>query len=128
MKSLFVNLILDVEDLDRSLASYRDSLSLAVRHEEQLDGYRLAFMQTGGTEITLLEQPAVADAPPIIRRGGQVLKFYVRDLPTMVEGLLGQAVTVLRDIELPMGGERSCLIADPDGYAILLAEPVADLN
>ena len=56
------------------------------------------------------------------------MKFYVSGIRTVATFLQERRVTILQDLEMPSHGERTFLVADPDGYAVLLAEPVETLN
>lgn len=128
MASVFANLILDVEDIDRSLGFYSQLLDLPIRFTQQVDGHKLAYLTTGQTEILLLQQPRHEQNPHLDRSGGLVIKFVVRNLPEVAKTLRMQAVTVLRELDMANIGERTFLVADPDGYAILLSEPVETVN
>ncbi len=126
--SVFANLILDVGDLERSLAFYHDMLQLPIDRREFLDGHLLAYLQAGDTQILLLQQPKSDQIPGMERSGGLVMKFYVREIMKVTKNLQANKVTILQGLDEPLIGERSCLVEDPDGYAILLAEPVETLN
>jgi len=128
MSNVFSNLILDVEDLDRSLTFYRDLLQLPVRTQQVVDGHKLAYLTTGKTEILLLQQPRHEQNPYLDRSGGLVIKFQVTNLPKVAKNLMFREVTVLRELDMANIGERTFLVADPDGYAILLSEPVETLH
>jgi lactoylglutathione lyase len=128
MSSVFANLILDVGDLERSLAFYHDMLNLPIDRREHLDGHSLAYLKAGGTEILLLQQPKSDQIPGMERSGGLVMKFYVREILKVATHLRDNKFTILQGIDDAALGERSCLVEDPDGYAILLAEPVETLN
>ncbi|HJP83001.1 MAG TPA: VOC family protein [Fimbriimonadaceae bacterium] len=128
MANVFANLILDVADIDRSLAFYHQLLELPVRTQQSVDGHRLAYLTTGQTEILLLQQPREEQNPHLERSGGLVIKFNVRNLPQVATQLKTKAVTVLRELDMAKIGERTFLVADPDGYAVLLSEPVETLN
>jgi catechol 2,3-dioxygenase-like lactoylglutathione lyase family enzyme len=127
MPSMLTNLILDVQDLDRSLAFYRDGLRLPVQRSEDCDGHRLAYLGSGATQLLLLQQPREEQDPTLDRSGGMVLKFYVKNLPATAKKL-GRDAKVLQGLDQPAAGERTLLVADPDGYAVLLAEPVETRN
>jgi lactoylglutathione lyase len=120
--------ILDVGDLERSLAFYHGLLRLPVQKREDLDGHRLAHLGTGSAEILLLQQPKEDQNPALERSGGLVMKFYVRDLRGVAEDLRGGQVRVLRELDLAALGEHTLLVADPDGYAVLLAEPAETVH
>lgn len=128
MSSVFANLILDVGDIERSLAFYHDMLRLPIDHQESLEGHRLAYLHAGQTQILLLQQPKSEQNPQLHRSGGLVMKFYVSEIGKVASTLHEKQVTVLQDLEMPEHGERTFLVADPDGYAVLLAEPVETLN
>jgi len=128
MTNVFSNLILDVEDLERSLAFYHQLLELPVRSQQSVDGHKLAYLTTGQTEILLLQQPRHEQNPNLDRSGGLVIKFRVQNLPAVAKALKTQAVTVLRELDMANIGERTFLVADPDGYAVLLSEPVETLH
>jgi lactoylglutathione lyase len=126
--SLLSQLILDVQDLDRSLAFYHGMLHLPITRKDDCDGHRLAFLSSGGVQLLLLQQPKSEQNPLLDRSGGLVINFRVRDLPAFAQSLLQEQVTVLRPLDDPEFGERTCLIADPDGYAVLLSERVETLH
>lgn len=128
MQSVFAHLILDVQNMERSIGFYRDSLGFSLRELNECDGHRLAYLETGHLEILLLEQPLRERTPIIERGGGVVLKLRVRNLHDVARQLKASSVSVLRDLEDPLFGERTLLIADPDGYAILLTEPVGTVH
>ncbi|MCC7229407.1 MAG: VOC family protein [Fimbriimonadaceae bacterium] len=128
MSTVFSNLILDVEDLDRSLTFYRDLLQLPVRTQQVVDGHKLAYLTTGKTEILLLQQPRHEQNPYLDRSGGLVINVQVTNLPKVAKNLMFREVTVLRELDMANIGERTFLVADPDGYAILLSEPVETLH
>lgn len=124
MHSMLSQIILDVQDLDRSLDFYSRLLGLPIAREENDEGHRLAYLDTGGTEILLLQQPESDQEPLLERCGGLVINFRVRDLPAISDRLNRNEVVVLRRLEMAVWGERTLLVQDPDGYAVLLTEPV----
>lgn len=128
MSNTLTNLILDVEDMDRSLKFYHELLMLPIKDEQKFDGHRLAYIQTGRTEILLLQQPANEQNPLLDRSGGQVMNFRVENLPAIASNLEAHRVKILRGLEMAVWGERTFLVADPDGYAVLLSEPVGTLH
>lgn len=122
VESLFAHLILDVESIEASLSFYHGQLGLALLGVGELDGHRLATVKAGDMEILLLQQP-LEDQPPVRDRGkGLVMTFRVTDLAHVAERLKQSSVEVLRDLEGPPLGNRTLLIADPDGYSVLLSE------
>lgn len=119
--------ILDVQDIHRSLLFYKELLHVPVRREESVEGNHLVFLQTGSTEILLLQQPREEQNPHLERSGGLVISFRVENLPGLEATLRENQVEVLREIE--QGAcERTLLVTDPDGYAVLLTERVETLH
>lgn len=123
MTTVLSHLILDVHDVGRSLGFYRDLLALPVVREDWFEGHRLAYLNTGPTEILLVQQPEDPELPPDARSNGVLLKFSVDNLVELAERARSQEVAILRGLEGEPTGERSMLVADPDGYAVLLSEP-----
>lgn len=128
MKHVLSQLILDVKNLDSSLRFYHDMLQLPVRRRDDWDGHRLAYLRTGATEILLVQQPENEQNPLLERSGGLVINFHVDNLPIVAANLEREHVTVLRGLEMAIWGERTFLVADPDGYAVLLSEPVGTVH
>ncbi|MCX7799030.1 MAG: VOC family protein [Fimbriimonadales bacterium] len=118
------HLILDVHDLAASLEFYHGLLGLSVSRQEDFDGHRLAYLETGSCELLLVQQPKEDQNPLLERSGGLVINFHVEDLPSIAEQVRRHGFTVLRQLEMALWGERTLLVADPDGYAVLLSEPV----
>lgn len=125
---MFTQLILDVKSLETSVGFYRDALGLNVTLTDEWEGHRLAYMNSDGFDLLLLEQPDENQYPNVLRGGGVVLNFRVSNLPKVAEELRRDSVSVLRDLDDPTFGDRTLLIADPDGYAILLSEPVVAVS
>jgi lactoylglutathione lyase len=128
MGNVLSHLILDVTNLDRSLEFYHGMLDLPVRRQDEWDGHRLAYLGTGSAEILLLQQPQDEQNPLLDRSGGLVINFRVANLPQVAQFLEDRNVHVLRGLEMAVWGERTILVADPDGYAVLLSEPVGTLH
>src|SRR5690349_7817731 len=126
MASILSSLISDVEDIERSLAFYNGMLQLPIMRKQTFDGHKLAYLGTGSTEILLLEQPKNEQNPSLERSGGLGIKFYVQHLPVVAQWLTQEHVRVLRDLDMAAAGEHTFLVADPDGYAVLLSEPVVE--
>ncbi|MFZ4506154.1 MAG: VOC family protein [Fimbriimonas sp.] len=126
MNQQLANLILDVEDIERSLEFYCGLLALPLSKRENVDGNRLAYLATGPTCLMLIEQPPKERNPDLQRPGGLVVKFNVIGIRTIASELKRREQDVLQDLNEPLCGESTLLVRDPDGYAILLAEPVVE--
>lgn len=123
-EATFNKLVLDVRNLDTSLEFYNRVLQCPIHRQEEFEGHRLAYIGTGATELLLVEQPEVDQVPDFVRPGGQVMNFQVKNLRGIANELVSRNLVVLRDLEMAVWGERTFLVADPDGYVVLLSEPV----
>lgn len=128
MNGKFKNLILDVHDMKKSLDFYHGLLHIPVSKVEDFDGHHLAYLDTGTTEILLLQQPMDEQNPHLQRTGGQVINLRVSDIQSIAEDMQRHEVKVLRGLEMAVWGERTFLVADPDGYTVLLSEPVSTMH
>lgn len=128
MRSTLAKLILDVADLDRSLAFYAGVLELPIALEDTWDGHRVARLKAGSTEIMLLQQPLHEQNPALDRRGGIVINLTVKDLVTLARACEHLNLTVLQTLQNATWGERTFVVADPDGYSVLLSEPVETVH
>lgn len=124
MQSVFAHLILDVRNVERSISFYRDRLGMSVKKTDEWDGHHLAYLTSDEFELLLLEQPTRDQSPGLQRGGGIVMNFRVQNLTGLAAQLKRNSVQVLRDLEEPAYGDRTILVTDPDGYAVLLSEPV----
>lgn len=112
-----------VEDLDRSIAFYRDVLGLRFK----LRGAGYAEFDTGGVRFGLFER---AKLPELIGRDagspgpdGEIV-FIVRDVDAETRRLREAGVEVLTGpIDRPWG-HRTVHLADPDGLIVELAQEI----
>ena len=122
--------MLTVEDVDATLAFYRDQLGF----EQDLclkDG-RGTFMGSVevGDTVIMFERPD-GTKPPIPNRGrvadiGLTVLFPASfDLDAFYHELRGKRVEVCRDIGDRPYGNRDFGVLDPDGYYLVFAKPVA---
>ena len=126
MASSLHQVILDVADLDRSLAFYGNLLQLRVEECTRLDGCKMATLFTGCASIVLVQQQI--EEGHYDRTGGVVLNFWVKDVVTLQSRLAHLGCPVLRGLERDKVGNQSILVADPDGFAVLLSERHTKLN
>ena len=117
--------VLLVDDLDRSLAFYCDTLGLRLGHRS--DPY--AQLDTGRTRVALYLRTAMADTlglgdlrRPDPRAPAFELGFKVDDVDAAYGALTGRGVEgVVEPTDRPWG-QRTAYVRDPDGHLIELAE------
>jgi uncharacterized glyoxalase superfamily protein PhnB len=118
---------LTVQDVDRSLAFYRDRLGLeqdlAERDEE--GALFLASVEAGDTVIMLTRaHPGMShDARP---SGVRLTLLFDRgdDIDALLERLQGGGATVCSPIGNRPWGHRDFTVFDPDGYHVTIARPL----
>ena len=116
--------ILFVEDLERSLAFYKDILGMTVRH--RAEGY--AELAVEGPKFALLERwrlPALvgeseSGLPPPGTHEGEVA-FLVQDVDEVYARLRSRGVAFVSAPEDRPWGQRTAYFRDPDGHLIELA-------
>ena len=116
--------ILVVDDLDRALAFYTETVGLALGH--RAGSY--AQLDTGVTRVGLYERAAMSDllgrtlAPPAPARPGFELGGLVDDCDAAYADLLARgAVPAVEPTDRPWG-QRTAYVRDPDGHLVELAQ------
>ena len=112
------NVILAVQDLDKSIQFYNEIIGLPIKDQ------RKTWVDLGTSGALLSLHPASSTAEHVgdsIDNGISV-GFLVGDLKSAIEELKTKDVTVHRDImESEVG--KNAVILDPDQYMISLFEP-----
>ena len=116
--------IVFVEDLERSLAFYRDVIGLPFRL--QGDGY--VEFATEGSRFGLydrdrLDELTGQDSAAPARPGGEVV-FLVADVDAEAERLRAAGATILAGPVDRVWGHRTLHVEDPDGFVVELAEEI----
>ena len=116
--------ILFVEDLERSLAFYRDVIGLPFRLRG--DGY--VEFATEGSRFGLYDRNRLGeltgqDATAPARAGGEVV-FLVADVDAEAERLRAAGATILAGPVDRVWGHRTLHVEDPDGFVVELAEEI----
>jgi lactoylglutathione lyase len=115
--------ILYVQDLDRSIAFYRDLLGLPFKFAQA--GY--AEFATAGTRFGLYER---ARLPDLLGRGAAggdpavETLFLVADVDAWAERLRRAGVEVLSGPVDRAWGHRTVHVLDPDGHVVELAQEI----
>ena len=116
--------IVFVEDLERSLAFYRDVIGLPFRL--QGDGY--VEFATEGSRFGLYDRDRLheltgQDSTAPARPGGEVV-FLVADVDAEAERLRAAGATILAGPVDRVWGHRTLHVEDPDGFVVELAEEI----
>lgn len=126
MPSTLSSLILDVLDIDRSLAFYHGLLRLPIRQQEEWDGHRVAYLSTGKSELLLVQQPD--SARPGLQRSGLVIHFHVNNVLAIATSLRAHNIPVLEPTDPLLANKETYLVTDPDGYAVMISERQVTLH
>ncbi|MGR3485244.1 MAG: bleomycin resistance protein [Paracoccaceae bacterium] len=126
---------LGVTDVEVSLPFYRDLLGFEVAYERPQEGF--AYLHRDGAELMLdqvgLDRTFLArDAPLVPPFGrGMNLQIAVRALDPILEALADAGIPLHLAPEQAWyragkveHGMRQCVVADPDGYLLRLAEGI----
>jgi lactoylglutathione lyase len=117
------DVILYVEDLERSIAFYRELIGLQLKLRDR--GY--AELVTEGTKFGLFER---AKLPELIGRGaraggpGGEVAFLVRDVNGEAARLREASAEILLGPTDRPWGHRTLHLLDPDGFVVELAQEI----
>ena len=123
---------LTVSDLARSLAFWRDLVGFRIRYDRPEEGF--AYLDLDGAEVMLDQHSAGGRhwltrpfEPPL--GNGINLQITVEDVAPILDRLAAARwplFMVLEDKWYRAGdlalGQRQCVVADPDGYLLRLAQ------
>ncbi len=124
---------LTVVDLDTTEAFYGGILELPVQRALTAPGApEHLVLAAGGFELIFVQEAAVLQNHPILAerfescpRGiGMTLHFRVKDLDGIYEAILEEEMELLYPLELKPYGVKELWCFDPDGYLIVLEEPL----
>ena len=118
-------IMVNVSDMNRSVAFYGDTLGLSVKFESP----SWSEFQTGATTLALHQVPArvgsEGQAPTWPAAGTCSIGFSVEDLEATHRELTARGARfVLAPTEQVNEGIRLAVCVDPDGLAISFAEPL----
>ncbi len=125
---------LSVADLSVTEAFYAGILELPLRRSFTTPGAPDHLMlDMGGIAVIFVEEGDVARAHPILEqrlgmfpRGiGVTLHFNVKEIEGISDAILEEDLEILYPLELKPYGVKELWCFDPDGYLVVLDEPVA---
>lgn len=117
--------MVQVGDLETSLAFYRDTLGLeeAFRLHDGEGRLWIAYLHVGGGRFVELMKASGKDLAGVDRGSGYThMCLLVDNSSELLAELRGKGVTILSDISLGKDGSRQFWIKDPDGNRIELME------
>ncbi len=113
---------LTVDDLDASLAFYRDVLGFTVKEEWEHDGKVLGYSLVAGHAHFMIQQDDWAKGRD--RQKGEALRFWFtasRSVDELAKEIVARGGTLESEpAELDWGG-RAFSVVDPDGFKISIA-------
>lgn len=112
------NVILAVQDLDKSLEFYHDFIGLPIKNQ------RRSWIDLGKSGALLSLHPASLTAEHIGSsiENGITIGFLVGDVKSAVEELKAKGVRIHRDVVEREAG-KNAIVLDPDDYLVSLFEP-----
>lgn len=112
------NVILAVQDIDKSLEFYHDIIGLPIKNQ------RRSWVDLGTTGALLSLHPASLTAEHVGSSidNGITIGFLVGDVKSAIEELKSKGVEIFRDIVEREAG-KNAIVKDPDGYLVSLFEP-----
>lgn len=119
--------MLVTNELDRSVAYYRDQFGFSIQYHEE----SIALLELGPMLLYLVtESPPTPDKPSVTlantnteTRTSVNLVFRVSDCQAVYEELYQRGVEFLAPPQQPAWGGWRCFARDPDGYLIEIEQP-----
>jgi len=112
-----------VNDIERSLAWYRDVLGFTVKDRWERDGKLSgASVKAGSVELYLGQDDWKLGRD---RRKGEGFRIYcttAQDIDRLAAAIKTRGGTLLHDPQTEPWGERDFAIADPDGFKITISQ------
>lgn len=119
---MLAKIILDVDDLERSVIFYQTLLGCqAETGHDAKSGVDFGVIRLGSTRVMFVSRPDRDKEPQLDRTGGMVLNLRVQNLG-MVEAQFADYV-LSKGLELIPGHcDSGILMTDPDGYALWVSQ------
>lgn len=112
------NVILAVQDLDRSLQFYHEIIGLPIKNQRR----SWIDLGTGGALLSLHPASLTAEHVGGSIDNGITIGFLVGDVDSAIAELKEKNVRIHRDVVKRSAG-KNAIILDPDDYLISLFEP-----
>ncbi len=123
MKDLH-SVLLFVEDLEASVAFYRDRLEFTV---DYIAPGQIALIRFGAGQVILHPAKEMEGdfLPPFGSRGrGVIVNFSTDEVDAYYARLSGREVNLTRPLRDQIWGDRDFYLLDPDGYSLCFAQKI----
>jgi hypothetical protein len=115
-------IILDVDDLQRSMSFYEGLLGCAGETgRDAKSGVDFGVLTAGYTRVMLVARPLGEQSPHLDRTGGMVLNFRVTNLEH-IKSVFSEYVLSTQLELIPGHCDTGILMTDPDGYALWISQ------
>ena len=114
--------LLFVQDIERSVAFYRDNLGFEVHGKWEPDG-KLAWCRLQRDGSALMLQQASEEDGPAEGRGRGVGFFFVCDDAGAIHTELSERGLHLNPPQVAFYGMKQIFVTDPDGYELCFESP-----
>ena len=115
------NVILAVQDIDKSIEFYNGIIGLPIKRQRR----SWVDLGTSGALLSLHPTSLTAEHVGSSIDNGITIGFLVGDVQSAIDELKEKGVKIHRDIVKKDAG-KNAIISDPDGYLISLFEPIFD--
>jgi predicted enzyme related to lactoylglutathione lyase len=119
--------LLDVSDINRSVAFYRDQLGFAIVADDAEPGGQMGWCRLvrSGASIMLQGPAEQSEVRSELRGRGVCFYFVCDDADAMYRELSSRGMQ-LEAPKIAYYGMKQLYLADPDGYAICFESPVSE--
>lgn len=118
---------LTVDDLDASIAWYRDVLGFLVVQEHEREGKRVAVALQAGTVLFMLGQDDFAKGRDRVK--GQGLRLYAvsgQDIDQLATDIKARGGALDQEPKDQPWGARDFAVVDPDGFKISISSATGE--
>ena len=117
MKTTLGQYCINVEDMDRAVAFYKDAIGLEITNKIEEDGFRETILGTDGGARIQLAYHFDQDGPIVQSNNFWKHYVYTDDCKTLFDRALAAGGTsVLEPKRLERWNCTVAMVADPDGY------------
>jgi len=121
LRGLNLNASLTVNDLEKSLAWYRDVVGFHVEREFERDGRKMAVsLQAGSVAILLTQDDGAKGANRLKGEGFSMMIVTAQDVDQLAAGIKQRGGTLDSEPDTRFG-RRAFRLHDPDGFKFVIS-------